>query len=104
MPEASSMSGERPVRKEVSAPMTRLHYFRSASRPDLHGFAEDSAGARLPAEQGPWKLVREVVPEEGWTSAAEIDAVLAGVKINGFFLADAPGELVFGEAAVKPGD
>lgn len=84
--------------------MTRLSYFRSAANPDLHGFTDEPSGAKLPAEQGPWKLVREVTPEEGWTSAAEIDAVLAGVKINGFFLADAPGELSFGEEAVKPGD
>lgn len=83
--------------------MTRLHYFRSTSRPDLHGFTDDPAGTRLPPEQGPWRSIREVVPEEGWTSAAEIEAVRAGVKINGFFLVDVPGELAFGEAPIKPG-
>lgn len=83
--------------------MTRLSYFRSASRPDLHAFTDDPAGGKLPAEQGPWNLVREVVPEEGWTSAAEIEAVRAGVTINGFFLVDVPGALAFDEAPVKPG-
>jgi hypothetical protein len=48
--------------------------------------------------------VRAVAPDEGWTPAAEIEAVRAGVKLNGFFLADWPGELTFNEAAVKPGD
>jgi hypothetical protein len=80
-----------------------LYYFRSSSRSDLHGFTDDESGAKLPAEQGPWRLVRRVVPQEGWTAAAEMDAVRAGIHANGFFLADAPGALAFDEPPVKPG-
>jgi hypothetical protein len=83
--------------------MSPLHYFRSSSRPDLHGFTDDASGAKLPPEEGPWRLVRAVVPEEGWTAAAEIDAVRAGIHANGFFLADAPGELAFNEPPIQPG-
>ena len=84
--------------------MTTFSYFRSQSRSDLHAFTDDASGAKLPAEQGPWRLVRTVDPQEGWTPAAEIEAVRAGIRINGFFLADAPGDLAFDEAPVKPGD
>ena len=84
--------------------MSPLYYFRSDSRADLHAFADEASGARLPPEQGPWRLVRTVDPQEGWTGAAEIDAVRAGIRLNGFFLADAAGDLVFDEAPVKPGD
>jgi hypothetical protein len=83
--------------------MAPLYYFRSSSRADLHGFTDDASGVRLPQERGPWRFVRAVAPDEGWTPAAEIEAVRAGVRANGFFLADAPGELTFDERPVKPG-
>ena len=83
--------------------MSPLYYFRSSARSDLHGFTDDETGGKLPAEQGPWRLVRSVVPQEGWTAAAEIDAVRAGIHANGFFLADASGELVFDEPPIQPG-
>ena len=84
--------------------MTTFSYFRSESRPGLHAFTDDASGVGLPPGEGPWRFVRVVDPQEGWTAAAEIEAVRAGVRINGYFLADAPGDLVFDEAPVKPGD
>jgi len=84
--------------------MSTLYYFRSSSRSGLHGFAGDRSGARLPPEDGPWRFVREVDPATGWTAAAEIDAVRAGIHANGFFLADVPGDIVFDEPPVRPGD
>ncbi|HEX8166167.1 MAG TPA: hypothetical protein VF601_10315 [Beijerinckiaceae bacterium] len=84
--------------------MTTLSYFRSSSNPDLHAFTDDPSGAKLPPEQGPWRFVRAVAAEEGWTAAAEIEAVRAGIRLNGFFLADAAGDLAFDEMPVKPGD
>ena len=84
--------------------MTTFSYFRSQSRPDLHAFTDDASGGKLPPEQGPWRFVRIVDPQEGWTAAAEIEAVRAGVHINGFFLANAVAYLAFNEAPVKSGD
>ena len=84
--------------------MSTLYYFRSSSGSGLHGFAGDRSGARLPPEDGPWRFVREVDPATGWTAAAEIDAVRAGIQANGFFLADTPGDIAFDEPPVKPGD
>ena len=83
--------------------MTTLYYFRSEA-PDLHAFTDDETGARLPRDQGPWRLVRAVIPQDGWTHAAEISAVQAGIHANGYFLADHPGELTFGDMPVRPGD
>jgi hypothetical protein len=84
--------------------MSPLYYFRSSSLSDLHGFTDDGSGRKLPAEKGPWRLLRIVAPDEGWTSVAEIDAVRAGIHANGFFLTEHTGELTFTEAAVRPGD
>jgi hypothetical protein len=84
--------------------MSRLYYFRSSSRLDLHAFTEDVHGGILPYELGPWVFLRTVAPAEGWTAAAEITSVEAGITANGFFLADAPGELTFDESPVRPGD
>lgn len=82
--------------------MDTLYYFRS-SQAGLHGFTDDETGAKLPADQGPWQLVRAVVPQNGWTPDAEISAVQAGIHANGYFLADAPGEITFGDMPVRPG-
>jgi hypothetical protein len=81
-----------------------LYYFRSGAKPALGGFTDDRSGSKLPSEEGPWSFLREVDPAVGWTAAAEIEAVRAGVQMNGFFLVDAPGEITFDEPPVKPGD
>lgn len=80
-----------------------LYYFTSASAPDLHAFTADQAGSALPQEQGPWRLAATVDPQEGWTKAAEISAVEAGVRVNGFALVDAREPLTFDESPVRPG-
>lgn len=83
--------------------MSVLHYFTSASVPDLHAFTADQAGGTLPPEQGPWRLVATVDPQEGWTKAAEISTVEAGVRANGFALVDAAEPLTFDGSPVRPG-
>jgi hypothetical protein len=82
--------------------MRTLYYFRSTSG-GVHAFTDDETGSKLPADQGPWRLVRAVDPQQGWTDAAEISAVDTGIRMNGYFLADASGELTFGDLPVKPG-
>lgn len=83
--------------------MNLLYYFTSATAPDLHAFAADEAGAALPPDQGPWRLVSAVDPQQGWTEAAEISAVETGVRANGFALVDAQGPLTFEGSPVRPG-
>ena len=84
--------------------MHAYHYFRSERRPDLHAFADDSAGARLPAADGPWRLVRSVAPGEGWSGAVDRSAVEAGVGLNGFYLFEHDGELTFDETPTRARD
>ncbi len=83
--------------------MSVFYYFTSASAPDLHAFTADEAGSALPPEQGPWRLSATVDPQEGWTKAAEISAVEAGVRANGFALVDAQEPLTFEGSPVRPG-
>ena len=84
--------------------MHGYHYFRSTTRPDLHAFTGDSSGAKLPAEEGPWRLVRTVAPGEGWSGAVDRDAMETGVKVNGYYLFDHDGELTFDETPTRARD
>ena len=84
--------------------MATYHYFRSERRPSLHAFADDSAGARLPREEGPWRLVRAVDPGEGWSSAVDRSAVETGVTVNGYYLFESDTELTFGETPTRSRD
>ena len=84
--------------------MPTYHYFRSERHPDLHAFADDSSGAKLPREDGPWRLVRSVDPGEGWTGAVDRSAVETGVRMNGYYLFDSDSELTFGETPTRSRD
>ena len=84
--------------------MNAYHYFRSERRPSQHAFADDSSGAKLPPEDGPWRLVGSVDPGEGWTGAVDRSAVEAGLTMNGYYLFDSDTELTFGETATRSRD
>jgi len=71
--------------------MRVVYYFQSGD-PNLHAFADSPAGDKLPAQNGPWTLVRQVSPDEKWTYSASRAAVAAGVLENGFLLWDTPEE------------
>lgn len=83
--------------------MSILYCFASDSNPRLHGFAADEGGGALPPEQGPWRLLQRVDPQEGWTKAAEISTVEAGIRTNGFALVESAAPLTFGDSPVRPG-
>ncbi len=84
--------------------MEAFHYFRSERQPILHGFTDDPSGAKLPAEDGPWRFVRTVDPGQGWAAPIDLSAVEAGVRANGFFLFEHEGELHFDETAHRAKD
>jgi len=79
-----------------------LYYFRSGNHPELHAFADERSGSALPQSEGPWRFVRTVTAEDGWTNQADHSAVMAGVRVNGFALVDSRSELTFGATAVEP--
>lgn len=60
--------------------------FQAVSSPDLRGFADEPTGAGLPAELGPWALVKEIRPNEEWTPTISRAVVAAGIIENGFYL------------------
>ena len=84
--------------------MQAYHYFRSERRPNLFAFAEDGSGARLPREDGPWRLVRTVDPGEGWTAAVDRSAVETGITMNGYYLFESDTPLTFDETATRSRD
>jgi hypothetical protein len=77
--------------------MQAYYYFRSERRPDLHAFTDDGSAAKLPREDGPWRLVRTVDPGEGWSGAVDRSAVATGIRMNGYYLFDSDTELTFGD-------
>jgi hypothetical protein len=83
--------------------MATYHYFRS-ERPGLHAFTDDSSAAKLPREDGPWRLVRTVDPGEGWTGAVDRSAVETGIRMNGYYLFEGDADLTFGEDATSARD
>ena len=72
--------------------MRTYHLFRSESDPELQAFTDDPTGDKLPAENRPWTLVRQVSPDDEWTFATSRAVVPAGVMENGFLLWGAPRE------------
>ena len=66
--------------------MTTYYYFQSGSDPQLQAFTDEVTGKKLPAENGPWTLVRQVSSDEDWTHTTTRDVVAAGVGTNGFLL------------------
>jgi len=66
--------------------MTTLYYFHSQAEPELYGFTDDPAGAKLPADKGPWTLVRHLTSDQEWSHRGSKAAVTAGIAENGFAL------------------
>lgn len=66
--------------------MRTYRLFQAANSPDLRGFTDEPAGASLPADLGPWTLVREIGPNEEWTPAISRAVVAAGIIENGYYL------------------
>jgi PRC-barrel domain protein len=60
--------------------------FQSQASPDLRAFAESSTGEALPAEDGPWTLLRQIGPDDEWDLDISRAIVAAGILENGFFL------------------
>ena len=66
--------------------MRTYYLFQAVNSPDLRGFADEPAGANLPAGLGPWRLARQIRPNEEWTLAVSRAVVAAGLIENGFYL------------------
>ncbi len=68
--------------------MTTYYDFQSEKEPRLHGFTDDPVGSKLPTENRPWTLIRQIESDERWNLGLSKAVVTAGVVENGFFLWD----------------
>jgi sporulation protein YlmC with PRC-barrel domain len=66
--------------------MTTYFEFQSARDTTLHGFTDDPTGAKLPDEDGPWTLVRQIEPGDRWSYPVTRTMVNTGLLENGFLL------------------
>src|SRR5215207_178749 len=71
--------------------MRTYYLFQSGNSPDLRGFADDAAGSQLPPEYGPWTLVQQITPDQGWGLGIS-RAVVAGAILGTGFYRCAPAE------------
>src|SRR5215210_8336200 len=66
--------------------MRTYYLFESASSPDLRGFADAASGGQLPPEYGPWSLVQQITPDQGWSLGISRAVVAGAILENGFYL------------------
>lgn len=75
-----------PEPREMLMRRTTYYVFQSATAPGLRGITGDPDEARLPAEDGPWILERQIAPNEPWPLDAHQAVVEFGIAENGFYL------------------
>ena len=66
--------------------MRTYYVFQAQNSPRLRGFTDTPAGEKLPADDGPWTLVREIAPDEEWDLDISRAVIAAGFIENGFYL------------------
>jgi hypothetical protein len=66
--------------------MRTYYVFQAQNSPGLRGFTDTPDGEKLPAEDGPWTLVRRIEPDEEWDLDISRAVVAAGMIENGFYL------------------
>ena len=66
--------------------MRTYYVFEAPSSPELRGFTDTPQGEKLPAEDGPWTLVRQIGPDEHWDLGISRAIVATGIIENGFYL------------------
>src|ERR671933_670223 len=66
--------------------MRTYYVFQAQSSPGLRGFTDTLEGEKLPAEHGPWALVRRIGPDDEWDVDISRAVVASGIIENGFYL------------------
>jgi hypothetical protein len=73
-------------RKAAMTAKSNLFMFRSEKSAALHGFAMESAGAKLPLKFGPWTGVGVVRPDQVPPHGLRREAIESGIAANGYQL------------------
>jgi hypothetical protein len=66
--------------------MRTYYVFQAQNSPALRGFTDTPEGEKLPADFGPWTLVRQIKPDEEWDLNISRAIVATGILENGFYL------------------
>jgi len=64
----------------------RIFIFKSETRADLHAFAGDLRGSRLPAQHGPWTVTGAVGPDSAPPHNFSREALEKAIEGEGFQL------------------
>jgi hypothetical protein len=68
------------------ADKSNLFMFRSETSTALHGFAMESAGAKLPQKFGPWAGIGVLRPDQVPPHGMRREAIESGIAENGYQL------------------
>jgi len=66
--------------------MRTYYVFQAQNSPGLCGITDTPGGDKLPAEDGPWTLLRRISPDHEWDLDISRAVVAAGIIENGFYL------------------
>jgi hypothetical protein len=64
----------------------RLYMFKSETRKELHAFAGDPGGSKLPPQHGPWTVTGVVGAEKDPPYKMSRDAIQEAIDAEGFQL------------------
>lgn len=64
----------------------RIYIFKSETRKDLHAFAADLTGSKLPQQHGPWTATGAIGPNNAPPHNFSRDAIEEGIEAEGFQL------------------
>jgi hypothetical protein len=64
----------------------RIYIFKSETRKDLHAFAADLTGSRLPPHHGPWTATGAIGPGNAPPYNLSREAIEEGIETEGFQL------------------
>jgi hypothetical protein len=64
----------------------RIYILKSETRKDLHAFADDPMGSKLPQNHGPWTVTGVVGPERFAPHNFSRDAIEEAIDVEGFQL------------------
>jgi hypothetical protein len=64
----------------------RIFIFKSEKKKDLHAFAADLIGSRLPAQHGPWTVTGAIAPAGTPPHKFSRDAIERAIGTEGFQL------------------
>jgi hypothetical protein len=75
-----------PIVKRGKDQAVRIYIFKSETRKDLHAFAADLAGSKLPPHHGPWTATGAIGPDNAPPYNFSRDAIEEGIEAEGFQL------------------